>query len=100
MSYASYDVFSLEKSHTSSDAPRPVFPHDGLRRDGSPIQQTARAASRQCCRGQAEEGDAMRKKQTYTRRTFVGLGGVAAADAAGSLAGCAASPNTSSSTDE
>ena len=42
----------------------------------------------------------MRKKQTYTRRTFVGLGGVAAAVAAGSLAGCAASPNTSSSTDE
>ena len=42
----------------------------------------------------------MRKEQTYTRRTFVGLGGVAAAVAAGSLAGCAASPNTSSSTDE
>ena len=42
----------------------------------------------------------MRKKQTYTRRTFVGLGGVAAAVAAGSLAGCAASPNASSSTDE
>lgn len=39
----------------------------------------------------------MKKQSTYTRRSFIGLGGVAAAVAAGSLAGCASTPSSSPS---
>lgn len=39
----------------------------------------------------------MHKQSTYTRRSFIGLGGVAAAVAAGSLAGCTAAPSSTTS---